>query len=315
MNAQPCRGLEPGADGRTQQETDHASRLMAPSTTSIIRPCTSSQVPQPDTTDIRPGSSAASRRKPSRTDRWKESDSHSNRSRAPEATASRLSRRDRLVDSSTSIITVTSGQQLPIVRACIAWMKSRSRSRAIPWYTVVESPNRSQITAPPLRRCGSITSRTSWARLAPNNSNSASGHTEPGLPKCLTSFRICSPNGVPPGSRTVTTSTPRLPSASDNSVTCVDLPDASGPSRLMNNPSLTMSPPSPNPGRMPPMRHGSHPCEYIPVPLSGTPTRRLPRAGPLGGPPSKRSRVPAPSRSCPAEVACTQDTTKSDTSN
>src|SRR5262245_58587193 len=59
--------------------------------------------------------------------------------------------------------------------------------------------------------------------------------------------RTCSANGDPPGSRVTTGSMPRAASLSASSRTCVDLPEPSPPSKVMNLPVAMASPDPPIP--------------------------------------------------------------------
>src|ERR671938_436014 len=72
---------------------------------------------------------------------------------------------------------------------------------------------------------------TSSARAAANSA--ASAHGEASSPRKSTS-RTCSPRGVPPGSRVVTTSRPVSRRARASSSVCVVFPEPSSPSNVMN---------------------------------------------------------------------------------
>src|SRR6476620_5516798 len=87
------------------------------------------------------------------------------------------------------------------------------------------------MTTAPLSRAGAITPSTSSARAAVKSAASAHGEI---LPPLRRSSRTCSPSGVPPGSRVVSTSRPVPRSASASSSACVDLPEPSRPSNVMN---------------------------------------------------------------------------------
>ena len=58
---------------------------------------------------------------------------------------------------------------------------------------------------------------------------------------CLRVWRISSPMGVPPGSRNTRRRWPSERSFSDSNEICVDLPHPSVPSKVMNNPFITVS--------------------------------------------------------------------------
>src|SRR6266566_4015966 len=78
---------------------------------------------------------------------------------------------------------------------------------------------------------GPITSSTSSARAAANSAASAQGE----IPfPVRSSSRTRSPSFVPPGSRVVTTSRPVARIASASSSACVDFPEPSRPSNVMN---------------------------------------------------------------------------------
>src|SRR2546425_6892340 len=87
------------------------------------------------------------------------------------------------------------------------------------------------MTTAPLARAGAITRSTSSARAAVKSAASAHGEISSPLRR---SSRTCSPSGVPPGSRVVTTSSPAPRTASASSSACVDLPEPSRPSNVMN---------------------------------------------------------------------------------
>src|SRR4029450_12350760 len=82
------------------------------------------------------------------------------------------------------------------------------------------------------RACaGLTTSSTSCARAAAKRAASAQG-AGPSPPRIRS--RIFSPKAVPPGSRVVRTSRPSSRKSSETRRTCVDLPDPSTPSNVMN---------------------------------------------------------------------------------
>src|SRR2546430_4301732 len=87
------------------------------------------------------------------------------------------------------------------------------------------------MTTAPLASAGAITRSTSSARAAVKSAASAHGEISSPLRR---SSRKCSPSGVPPGSRVVTTSSPAPRTASASSSACVDLPEPSRPSNVMN---------------------------------------------------------------------------------
>src|SRR6266566_2168099 len=87
------------------------------------------------------------------------------------------------------------------------------------------------MTTAPLSRAGAMTRSTSSARAAVKSAASVHGETSSPLRR---SSRTCSPSAVPPGSRVVTTSWPVPRSASASSSACVDLPEPSRPSNVMN---------------------------------------------------------------------------------
>src|SRR5436190_5507438 len=86
-----------------------------------------------------------------------------------------------------------------------------------------------------------MTSRTSCARLALMRSNSASGVMAACWELCLSVWRISSPMGVPPGSRSKRTSRPVPWMRSARSLICVDLPAPSVPSNVMKRPAISKS--------------------------------------------------------------------------
>src|SRR3954471_11672427 len=85
-------------------------------------------------------------------------------------------------------------------------------------------------TAPP-SSAGAITRSTSSARAEAKSAASAHGEMPSPLRR---SSRTCSPRGVPPGSRVVTTSRPVPRIASASSSVWVDFPEPSRPSNVMN---------------------------------------------------------------------------------
>src|SRR2546430_4890769 len=87
------------------------------------------------------------------------------------------------------------------------------------------------MTTAPLARAGAFTRSTSSARAAVKSAASAHGEISSPLRR---SSRTWSPSGVPPGSRVVTTSSPVPRTASASSSACVDLPEPSRPSNVMN---------------------------------------------------------------------------------
>src|SRR5436309_10256035 len=87
------------------------------------------------------------------------------------------------------------------------------------------------MTMAPRSSAGPITSSTSSARAAAKSAASAQGEIS-SPPKRRS--RTCSPNEVPPGSRVVTTSRPVLRIAPASSSVCVDFPEPSRPSNVMN---------------------------------------------------------------------------------
>src|SRR5437870_9079582 len=87
------------------------------------------------------------------------------------------------------------------------------------------------MTMAPRSSAGPITSSTSSARAAANRAASAQGE----IPfPVRSSSRTRSPSFVPPGSRVVTTSRPVARIASASSSACVDFPEPSRPSNVMN---------------------------------------------------------------------------------
>src|SRR3954452_12412015 len=78
-----------------------------------------------------------------------------------------------------------------------------------------------------------MTRATSSARAAANSSASERGSSS--IEPSLSTSRIRSPAGVPPGSRTATTRSPR---ASRSICACVVLPARSTPSKVTNNPAI-----------------------------------------------------------------------------
>src|SRR5256885_3925563 len=87
------------------------------------------------------------------------------------------------------------------------------------------------MTIAPRSSAGPITSSTSSARAAANSAASAQGE----IPfPVRSSSRTRSPSFVPPGSRVVTTSRPVARIASASSSACVDFPEPSRPSNVMN---------------------------------------------------------------------------------
>src|SRR5205809_2690857 len=87
------------------------------------------------------------------------------------------------------------------------------------------------MTMAPRSSAGPITSSTSSARAAANRAASAQGEIPFPVRR---SSRTRSPSGVPPGSRVVTTSRPVSRIASASSSVCVDFPEPSRPSNVMN---------------------------------------------------------------------------------
>ena len=81
-----------------------------------------------------------------------------------------------------------------------------------------------------------MTSSTCWAREAANSSASARPPRSMGGSVSRTRRRISSPKGVEPGSRVVTTSQPPAASTAARRGIRLDLPEPSGPSRVMKMP-------------------------------------------------------------------------------
>src|ERR1700730_16813153 len=98
------------------------------------------------------------------------------------------------------------------------------------------------MTQSPRSNAGLIFSRTSWLRLASNKSSSVSAVIPLLWGANWSNSRIVSPLGVPPGSRVTRK---RIPSDSSRAVsrfTCVDFPQPSVPSKVMNGiRGMTMS--------------------------------------------------------------------------
>src|SRR5574344_499437 len=80
-----------------------------------------------------------------------------------------------------------------------------------------------------------MTSATTCARAARKRSTSLRG-TGASADLSRTRFRIVSASGVPPGSRVVRTVLPRPRRCAARPARCVDLPEPSGPSNVMNLP-------------------------------------------------------------------------------
>ncbi len=84
-------------------------------------------------------------------------------------------------------------------------------------------------------------SRTSWARLAQNNSNSASDIIPADCLLYWRTCRICSPTFVPPGSRSTKADRPLVCKLSTTYLICVLLPQPSPPSNVINLPARAIA--------------------------------------------------------------------------
>src|SRR6266446_6009123 len=105
---------------------------------------------------------------------------------------------------------------------------------------MVERLNRSAMTTCPFARAGRITRSTRSARAARNKNSSAPNARS--WRDFSASLRAASAIGVPPGSRTVSTSRPSARSVLPSQRTSVDLPAPSGPSTTTKTPPFPVSP-------------------------------------------------------------------------
>src|ERR1700682_2482320 len=79
-------------------------------------------------------------------------------------------------------------------------------------------------------------SRTSWLRLASKSNSSVSGVIAKLSGANWRRSRIFSPIAVPPGSRVTSTGTPARSRRDASRFTCVDVPEPSEPSNVINTP-------------------------------------------------------------------------------
>ena len=206
---------------------------------SVTRSCTSSATSRrgivASTTNHRSGSCWANARNPSRTCRWKATSAASawasaasNRSlsrglrriRATSTGKSRQHRQVRLQPSGGRIIQAP--QLIHIQPASVALVGQGGVAEPVGDHDVA------------VRQCGrDDLLNVSCALAATNNSASARGPM--GMRPNFTSRRIRAPRAVLPGSATVTTRRPASRRKAESTRTCVDLPAASPPSKVMKS--------------------------------------------------------------------------------
>ena len=148
--------------------------------------------------------------------------------------------RPAAVDSSTSKIATKSGVTSPHAARAASRIAVWSNPPAAPWYASVDDTNRSATTQAPRSKAGRMRDATNSARLAMYSSISVRTSISPVSGSSKTARRR-SPSGVPPGSRTSTTSSPASRNMATNRAAWVDFPDPSGPSTTTNLPDKSVN--------------------------------------------------------------------------
>ena len=186
----------------------------------------------PSTIRQRSGYWRASSTKPARSFSWKSNPMSSNRSSPLFLASPRFN-----ATSGAMLITKVKSGSLQMTSPCSRSTRPRRSPRAAPWYTRVESANRSDMTVEPRASAGRIVF-SRWSRRAAVNSRiSVSADHRSGFPSTRR-LRISSAPGDPPGSRVKTTSWPSDRRCADSRAACVDLPEPSIPSKVMKRPTL-----------------------------------------------------------------------------